>query len=84
MATESPTLKSRADDLAAGLDALESPVVVAERPWWRDAWRAVWPVLAALAAIVAVWQVAYLLELKPSYALPSPAATWSAFVSAVA
>lgn len=85
MATESTALKStRADDLAAGLDALESPVVVAERPWWRDAWRAVWPVLAALAAIVAVWQVAYVLELKPSYALPSPAATWSAFVSAVA
>ncbi|ROS30497.1 ABC transporter permease [Cellulomonas sp. PhB150] len=85
MATETPALKeSRAGDLAAGLDALESPVVVEQRPWWRDAWHSVWPVLAALAAIVAVWQVAYLLELKPSYALPSPADTWSAFVSSVA
>jgi len=83
MATETSLKDSRAGDLAAGLDALESPVVVEQRPWWRDAWHAVWPVLAALAAIVAVWQIAYVLELKPSYALPSPADTWSAFVSSV-
>ncbi|RHA43102.1 ABC transporter permease [Cellulomonas rhizosphaerae] len=83
MATETSLKESRAGDLAAGLDALESPVIVEQRPWWRDAWHSVWPVLAALAAIVAVWQIAYVLELKPSYALPSPADTWSAFVSSV-
>jgi len=84
MATDAPSLKkSTADELAAGLDALETPVVVAHRPWWREAWRSVWPVLTALAALVLLWQIAYLLELKPPYALPSPADTWSAFVDAV-
>ncbi|MDM7831044.1 ABC transporter permease [Cellulomonas edaphi] len=84
MATETtPLTRSSADELAAGLDALETPVVAEHAPWWREAWRSVWPVLAALATLVLLWQVAYLLELKPPYALPSPADTWTAFVEAV-
>ena len=43
-------------------------------------WRSAWPVLAALVALVVVWQIAYVLELKPPYALPSPADTWQTFV----
>ena len=69
--------------LAAGLDALETPVEAERRSPWREAWRAVWPVVAALAVLVVAWQVAYSLEIKPPYALPSPADTWAAFVVAV-
>ena len=47
------------------------------------AWRAVWPVLAALGALLVVWQVAYLLELKPPYALPSPADTWQTLLGTI-
>ena len=39
--------------------------------------------LAALGALLVVWQVAYLLELKPPYALPSPADTWQTLLGTI-
>ncbi|KQY43811.1 ABC transporter permease [Cellulomonas sp. Root137] len=71
------------DDLAAGLDALETPIETAHTSAWAAAWRAIWPVLAALGAILVVWQVAYQLELKPPYALPSPADTWQTLLGTI-
>ena len=58
--------------LEAGLDALE--LARSERAFSlrRLIW-AVVPPVAALAVVVAVWQIAVWLQLKPQYALPSPA-----------
>ena len=86
MATDTssqPTARTADDDLTAGLDALETPVATARPSAWRQAWRSIWPVLAALGALLVVWQVAFLLELKPSYALPSPADTWQTLLAAI-
>lgn len=81
--TTPPARRTTDDDLAAGLDALETPVESPRTSLWRAAWRAIWPVLSALGAVLVVWQVAYLLELKPSYALPSPADTWRTLLGAI-
>ncbi|WP_421733547.1 ABC transporter permease [Cellulomonas sp.] len=86
MATETtapPARRTTDDDLAAGLDALETPIETVHTSAWAAAWRAIWPVLAALGAILVVWQVAYQLELKPPYALPSPADTWQTLLGTI-
>ena len=63
------------DDLAeleAGLDALDaSAEAPADRG--RRLLSASWPPLVALALLLGVWELAYRAELKPTYALPSPA-----------
>lgn len=82
--TTTPVPRRTTDgDLAAGLDALETPVATPRSSAWRSTWRAVWPVLAALGALLVVWQVAYQLELKPPYALPSPADTWQTLLGTI-
>jgi NitT/TauT family transport system permease protein len=78
-----PARRTTDDDLAAGLDALETPVAAPRTSAWSQAWRAIWPVLAALGALLVVWQVAYVLELKPPYALPSPADTWQTLLGTI-
>ncbi|WP_456825841.1 ABC transporter permease [Cellulomonas sp. P5_E12] len=84
MATETAApVRTSERDLAAGLDALETPIAVPRRSAWQEAWRAIWPVLGALAVLVAVWQVAYVLELKPPYALPSPADVWQTLLASI-
>jgi NitT/TauT family transport system permease protein len=55
----------------AGIDALEIPLEAHATRASRF-WRATWPVIAAVAGFLVVWQVAVWLELKPSYALPGP------------
>ncbi|WP_030105341.1 ABC transporter permease [Actinoalloteichus caeruleus] len=60
-------------DVAAGLDALDTPV---ERgtPWWRRLLtRAVPPVVAVLA-VLAVWQALWAAAIWPEFKLPAPAA----------
>jgi len=69
--------------LAAGLDALETPILNPRPSFLSQVWRSAWPVLAALVALVVVWQIAFVLELKPPYALPSPADTWQTFLTTV-
>lgn len=63
------------DDLAtleAGLDALEASAE--ERPARvRRLLSASWPPVVAVALLLGVWELAYRAELKPTYALPSPA-----------
>jgi NitT/TauT family transport system permease protein len=54
--------------LEAGLDALEAPEPVRRRRRWRSAL----PPFLALALLVGLWQLAYVLELKAPEALPSP------------
>ncbi len=71
-ATPVPEVGSRT--VEAGLDALDS---ARPRPGGPSVGRrlvgAVLPPILFIAALVAVWQVAYMADVKPSYALPSPA-----------
>jgi NitT/TauT family transport system permease protein len=63
------------DDLAsleAGLDALEAPVE-ARPSRLRKAFSTTWPPLVAIALLLVVWELVYRAEVKPTYALPSPA-----------
>lgn len=63
------------DDLArleAGLDALEAPVEARPSPF-RKAVATTWPPAVAIALLLLVWELVYRAEVKPTYALPSPA-----------
>jgi NitT/TauT family transport system permease protein len=73
-----------ADDVVAGLDALDSAPQLPPRPGLgRRLARSVLPPVVFLAVLVVVWQVAYAAEIKPPYALPGPADVWRTFVETV-
>ena len=55
----------------SGIDALELPIPSAP-PIARRAWDALWPQLAAAALLVVAWQIAVMLELRPTWVLPGP------------
>ena len=58
----------------AGLDALDSaPDLPGRAGVGRVFLRSVLPPIVFLAALVAIWQLAYTAGVKPPYALPSPA-----------
>ena len=46
------------------------------RPGLGAAYRSAWPKLLATAIVLGIWQLGYLLELKPEYVLPGPAAVF--------
>ena len=62
----------------AGLDSLDVPVAPAPS-LARTAWSSAWPVLAAIAHALLVWQIVDWLNLKSDFALPGPAPTFEAF-----
>ncbi len=60
--------------VVAGLDALDAAPQLPPRPGVGKIFvRSVLPPIVFLAALVGVWQFAYLAEIKPPYALPGPA-----------
>ena len=61
--------------VGAGLDVLEEPDRVRD-PWWRRLGSSIVPPLLALGVVLVVWEIVYLLKLKPEVMLPSPAAVW--------
>jgi len=64
----------------AGLDALDTaPAGPVTRSRWHVFTHSVLPPIAFLAALVGVWQLVYVAGLKPSYALPGPAAVAKVF-----
>jgi NitT/TauT family transport system permease protein len=68
------------DDVVAGLDALGTTPQLPPRPsLGRRLVRTLLPPIVFLAALVAVWQLAYVAEIKPPYALPGPADVAQAF-----
>ena len=72
------TRQTDADAAAvAGLDALDTPTVVATA-WWRRALAAWLPPLVALVLFIAVWQVIWASAIRPEFKLPAPAAVWAA------
>jgi NitT/TauT family transport system permease protein len=62
--------------LTAGLDALEVPIVP-KVSRGRRIWKSTWPKLLAIAIFLGVWQFLIWIEWKPSFALASPADTFS-------
>jgi NitT/TauT family transport system permease protein len=74
MATEQRSVVERRSHEAEieGLDALDVPLVEPPRPW-RAVWDASWPKLAAVAIVIAVWQLTVWTGWRPSYVLPGPA-----------
>src|SRR6185437_7487109 len=64
----------------AGLDALGAGPDLPPAPGpGRIFVRSVLPPIVFLALLVGAWQLAYVAKLKPSYALPSPAAVAETF-----
>jgi NitT/TauT family transport system permease protein len=59
----------------AGLDHLERSTT-SRPPWWIRAWSILWPKLAAIAVVLAVWQFLVWREWRPVYVLPSPEAVF--------
>ena len=63
--------------VVAGLDALETTAQLPPKPGpGRIFVRSVLPPIVFLALLVGVWQLAFMAEIKPPYALPSPAHVW--------
>ncbi len=73
------TLDVRDDvsQLEAGLDALDTPIVTTDRSPFARVIRAVWPPIVALLILLVVWQIAYMLQLKPPDVMPGPADVWT-------
>lgn len=65
------------EGLEAGLDALESPAPP-RTPLLHTLRRKALPPLVAVVLVLALWQLAFALELKPHYQLPSPLMVWDA------
>jgi sulfonate transport system permease protein len=60
--------------VVAGLDELETSAALPPEPsFGRRLVRTALPPVLFLAVLVAIWQLAYVAKLKPSYALPGPA-----------
>ena len=75
-AVTDPAAPDSLASLEAGLDALDEPQAPPRKP---RRWVRVVPPLVAVALLLGVWQLAYELEVKSSYALPSPLDVWRAF-----
>ena len=77
-----PDVGSRA--VEAGLDALEDTTQLPPGPGPGTRFvRSVLPPLVFLAALVGVWQLAFLAEIKPPYALPGPAQVAEVFWASI-
>ncbi|MET8349911.1 MULTISPECIES: ABC transporter permease [unclassified Micromonospora] len=72
MASDTLTSTARTDAQISGLDALE--IVGREKEISRGTrvWAATWPKLAALAIVIAAWQLVVWSGWKPPYSLPGP------------
>jgi NitT/TauT family transport system permease protein len=63
--------RSRQDRELAGLDALEVPIPARPR-LGRRIWDAVWPQIAAVVIVLALWQLVVVLGWRPPWILPGP------------
>lgn len=75
----------RADDSAAavaGLDALDTPTVVAT-PWWRRAIATGLPPIVAVLLFVAVWQLVWASAITSEFKIPQPLSVWDEFAKIV-
>ena len=79
-----PEVETRDDSAAAvrGLDALDTPTVVA-LPWWRRAVSVWLPPAVALILFVAVWQIVWASAITSEFKVPQPASVWAEFTAIV-
>ena len=79
-----PEVETRDDSAAAvrGLDALDTPTVVA-RPWWRRAVSVGLPPAVALVLFLAVWQAVWASAITSEFKIPEPASVWAEFLAIV-
>jgi NitT/TauT family transport system permease protein len=68
--------------VGAGLDVLEEPDRVKD-PWWRRVGSSIIPPILAMVVVLVIWEIVYLLGLKPEVMLPAPSAVWTELVSLV-
>ena len=69
-------------EVGAGLDVLEEPDRVKD-PWWRRVGSSIIPPILAMVVVLVIWEIVYLLGLKPEVMLPAPSAVWTELVSLV-
>lgn len=67
----------------AGLDALDTPTVVA-LPWWRKVLATWLPPFVALILFIAIWQLVWASAITSEFKVPAPAAVWGEFAAALA
>ncbi|MET8312129.1 ABC transporter permease [Micromonospora sp. NPDC005173] len=72
MANDTLTNTARTDAQISGLDALEIAGRDKETSRATRLWAATWPKLAALAIVIAAWQLVVWSGWKPPYSLPGP------------
>lgn len=72
MSVDIETTQASAPTGPAGPPAAEEARGMAARSFGRKAWEFAWPKLLAIGLVLAVWQLAYLMEWKPHFLLPSP------------
>jgi NitT/TauT family transport system permease protein len=79
-----PEVETRDDSAAAvrGLDALDTPTVVA-RPWWRRVVSVWLPPAVALVLFVTVWQLVWASAITSEFKVPQPAGVWGEFTAIV-
>ena len=86
MATEvadaiTPEPAAEFTSLEAGLDALESAAET-RTPWWRRVLLAkIVPPVVAVVALLLIWDLLVLLQVKPAYVLPGPADVWDSLTT---
>ncbi|WP_030544392.1 ABC transporter permease [Streptomyces albus] len=68
------------EGLEAGLDALETHTA-SRVPLGRLLLDKVLPPVVAIVTVLALWQLAYALEIKPHYQLPGPLDVWNALAA---
>jgi NitT/TauT family transport system permease protein len=66
-------------NVGGGLDSLELPVA-ARPPRLRRLATITLPKLAAIGFFLAVWQLVFLLRIKPDYVIPSPGEVWASLL----
>ncbi|MBQ0901648.1 ABC transporter permease [Micromonospora sp. U21] len=72
MPSDTLTSTARTDAQISGLDALEIAGREKEISGGTRVWAATWPKLAALAIVIAAWQLVVWSGWKPPYSLPGP------------
>lgn len=73
-----------AAERVSGMDALELASGRGGRAeLGRRVWQSLWPKVLAIAIVIGAWQLAYLAEWKPEYALPSPVTVFKDLVELV-
>ncbi|HET9167816.1 MAG TPA: ABC transporter permease [Actinospica sp.] len=76
-----PEPEAEFTSLEAGLDALESPAET-RKPWWRRVLLAkILPPVVAVVALLLIWDLLVVLQIKPAYVLPGPGDVWDALTS---